>query len=87
MGSVVRDAAHKKAADKPATEKATAKTQGRSYKEEFPGYVGPDTSSASPSPFTFDDTSDYRDANIPSFLLLLPTNIFSLGHILPRRAG
>ena len=81
---VVGEAAHKKAADKAATEKAAAETQGGGYEEEFPRYVGRSTSS---SPITFDDTSDYPDGNIPSSLLPLPTNISSLGHILPRRDG
>lgn len=79
---VVGEAARKKAAGKAATEKAPAEKQGGSYEEEFPRYVG---CSASSSPITFDDTSDYPDGNIPSFLLPLPTNISSLGHILPRR--
>ena len=79
---VVGEAARKKVAGKAATEKAPAEKQGGSYKEEFPRYVA---RSASLSPITFDDTSDYPDGNIPSSLLPFPTNISSLGHILPRR--
>lgn len=79
---VVGEAARKKAASKAATEKAPAEKQGGSYEEQFPRYVG---RSASSSPITFDDTSDYSDGNISSSLLPLPTNISSLGHILPRR--
>ena len=77
---VVGEAAHKKAAGKAATRKPAAGAQRGSYKEEFPRYVGHSAS----SPIKFNDTSDYPDGNIPSFLSPLATNISSLGHILPR---
>lgn len=80
---VVGEAAHKKAASKVATGEPAAGAPRGSYKEEFPRYVGHSAS----SPIKLDDTSDFPDGNIPSFLLPLATNISSLGHILPRRDG
>ena len=85
--AVHKNAANKAAADKAAADKAAAKTHGRIYDEEdYPRYVGPDKSSACPSPIMFFATSDYPGSNIPSSLLPLPTNISSLGNTLPRRA-
>lgn len=52
-------------------------------KVAYPRYMGPDIKSADPLPLTYDTSG----GNIPSFLLPLPTNIDSLGHLLPRRDG
>lgn len=76
--------AHKKAIDKAATEKAATEMQRESYRQQFLRYVKRSTSS---SPIMFNDISDYPDGNIPSFLLLLHTNISSFSHILPRQDG
>lgn len=76
-------------AEKKATARAGGRTRGSDAKESareagYPGYVGPDIKSVDQSLPLTQDTSG---GNIPSSLLPLPTNIYSLGHSLPRRDG
>lgn len=75
------------------TEKAAAamvggRARGSSAEESagevaYPRYVGPDIKSVDPLPLTHNTSG----GNIPSSLLPLPTNIYSLGHLLPIRDG
>jgi len=50
-------AAVKAAADEATTDKTTAKTQQRTYEEEWPRYEGPDSRSAPPLPHDYSELS------------------------------
>lgn len=57
----------REAAEKEATEKATSETQGKSYEEQWPRYVGPDINTADQSPFS---PSDYPGGSIRHYCQL-----------------
>lgn len=79
---VAKEGLNKAAADKAATDKITEETQRRTYEEEWPRYVGPDSRSASPLPH---DYSELPGGIIRRSFLPLPTNISRPGHTILKR--
>lgn len=80
---VAKEGLNKTAADKAVTDKTTADTERRTYEEEWPRYMGPDSRSAFPLPHDYSELPGgiIRRSFLPSL-----TNISRPGHTFLKRA-